>query len=186
MGQIGKFTRIKLYRARCFSYFLLVIFNAEIAPSAYDANLYITSAITCLYKSHRQIKFWHDSLANINSGIPAGETAVTRTCVHPHPPPPLPPPHPSVSLVESILPSFSLFPPPYPQPPTTLYHWSSTLFLFPTHIMEYLPFWSVTMCRFRFDYSTKMDNAITDSEKINRSLMRVDPVEMTETFLPPR
>lgn len=53
-------------------------------PAAYTApNLYITRAITCRYKSHRQIKFWRDSLAGINSGIQPGETAVTRTCVRP-------------------------------------------------------------------------------------------------------
>lgn len=53
-------------------------------PAAYTApNLYITRAITCRYKSHRQIKFWRDSLASINSGIQPGETAVTRTCVRP-------------------------------------------------------------------------------------------------------
>jgi len=53
-------------------------------PAAYTApNLYITRAITCRYKSHRQIKFWRDSLAGINSRIQPGETAVTRTCVRP-------------------------------------------------------------------------------------------------------
>lgn len=53
-------------------------------PPAYTApNLYITRAITCRYKSHRQIKFWRDSLGGINSGIQPGETAVTRTCVRP-------------------------------------------------------------------------------------------------------
>lgn len=51
-------------------------------PPAYTGpNLYITRAITCRYKSHRQIKFWRDSLGGINSGIQPGETAVTRTCV---------------------------------------------------------------------------------------------------------
>lgn len=64
-------------------------------PAAYTApNLYITRAITCRYKSHRQIKFWRDSLAGINSRIQPGETAVTRTCVRP--------------LVLSFSPSFTL------------------------------------------------------------------------------
>lgn len=66
-------------------------------PAAYTApNLYITRAITCRYKSHRQIKFWRDSLAGINSRIQPGETAVTRTCVR--------------SLVLSFSPSFTLSP----------------------------------------------------------------------------
>lgn len=66
-------------------------------PAAYTApNLYITRAITCRYKSHRQIKFWRDSLAGINSRIQPGETAVTRTCVRP--------------LVLSFSPSFTLSP----------------------------------------------------------------------------
>lgn len=64
-------------------------------PAAYTApNLYITRAITCRYKSHRQIKFWRDSLAGINSRIQPGETAVTWTCVRP--------------LVLSFSPSFTL------------------------------------------------------------------------------
>lgn len=69
-----------------------------VAPAAaYTApNLYITRAITCRYKSHRQIKFWRDSLAGINSRIQPGETAVTRTCVRP--------------LVLSFSPSFTLSP----------------------------------------------------------------------------
>lgn len=43
----------------------------------------ITSAITCRYKSHRQIKFRRDSLVSINFGyIPdRRDGAVTRTCV---------------------------------------------------------------------------------------------------------
>lgn len=71
----------------------------------HHANLYITSAITCRHKSHRQIKFWRDSLADINFGIQPGEMAVTRTCVRP------------LSSLASLLScSLSRFPPPPPRP----------------------------------------------------------------------
>lgn len=60
-----------------------LFFTVFLASRRHHANLYITSAITCRHKSHRQIKFWRDSLADINFGIRAtGEMAVTWTCVH--------------------------------------------------------------------------------------------------------
>ena len=53
-------------------------------PSTYTTPEFVPNprAITCRYKSYRQIKFWHDSLSGINSRIPGkrGDT-VTRTCV---------------------------------------------------------------------------------------------------------
>ena len=58
--------------------------NVLNTPSTYTTPEFVPNprAITCRYKSYRQIKFWHDSLSGINSRIPGkrGDT-VTRTCV---------------------------------------------------------------------------------------------------------